>query len=667
MAAKEFPFAVVIKAVDRVTGPMRPITAALSRFESRVRATGRGVSDRLGLPVLGAAAGKLGGALGELGRRVALLTGGLAAMGAAATLAAWQMVQSFADTGGELNDLSQSLGISAERLQELRYAAKQTGVENGIFDQGLRVLSRNLGDAFTKNKGPVFDVLEGMGVRLRGANGEMRRTDDLLPEIADKLAAIRDPAVRAAAAQALLGRAGVKMLPMLLGGSKGLAQFAARARELGIVIDNDTIAAADEFGDQLDDMKSSLTGVRNVIGAALLPQLQKLVTRITDFTIRNRAKIQAFFDDFAAKMPERIDAAIKVLGDMRTAVQPVIDAVGWLVDKFGGANVALGAIGAVVAVTLIPALYATATAIYAVGAAILATPIGWIILGVTALVSGLVYLYNRFEFVRKAMDAIGAAAVWLFKNFTPLGYIISRWDELKERYAAIYEALRPLGRAIAWVFMNMTPLGLTIKHWDKLKVGLDFVWGALSAVGRAIAWVFMNMTPLGLTIQNWDALSTGLGWVWEKLKAVGEIAAWAFLNFTPLGQMIQHWDMVKAAIDAVSATFSDMWEGMKSGLGAAIGWVDDLAGRLTGMVPDWAQRMFGDGGPVAPALAARGAPAGAAMGAQQAAQAGRAGQDGEVRVRVDLGNLPPGSKTRTETSGRPNFELNQGFAMGVAG
>ena len=212
----------MIRAVDRVTAPLRAATSAVSRFGARVRATGRGVSERLGLPVLGAAAGRLGGALGQLGRRIGMIGGAIGAMGAAAAFAGWQMVQAFADTGGELNDLSESLGISAERLQELRYAAKQTGVEAGAFDQGLRVLSRNLGEAFTQKKGPVFQVLEGMGIRLADANGEMRRTEDLLPEIADKLQKIQNPALRAAAAQALLGRAGVKMLPMLIQGRKGL-------------------------------------------------------------------------------------------------------------------------------------------------------------------------------------------------------------------------------------------------------------------------------------------------------------------------------------------------------------------------------------------------------------------------------------------------------------
>ena len=42
-----------------------------------------------------------------------------------------------------------------------------------------------------------------------------------------------------------------------------------------------------------------------------------------------------------------------------------------MADRFGGANVAIGLIGGAIAVVLVPALYATVTALYAMGAAIL--------------------------------------------------------------------------------------------------------------------------------------------------------------------------------------------------------------------------------------------------------------------------------------------------------
>ena len=316
------------------------------------------------------------------------------------------------------------------------------------------------------------------------------------------------------------------------------------------MIDNEAVAAADAFGDQLDDLKSSMMGVRNVIGAALLPQLQKLVGQVIDFTIKNRAKIQAFFDDFAAKLPGRIDTAIKFLGDLRTALQPVIDAVGWMVEKFGGANVALGALAGVLAVTLIPPLYATATAVYALGAALLATPVGWIIGAIVAIVAGLAYLYNRFEAVRVVMHAISDAAVWFFKNFTPLGVLITGWEKFAETVAMVN------------------------------------------------------------------------GWI------------------------------------------TDLWEGLKSGFSTALNWLGRFTLALVDMVPDWVKNLFnGDGNEVN--INTSGAPAGPPVGARAAGFDAARGQQQDVRVTVDMNNLPPGTRVNAETSGRPQFELNQGFAMGV--
>lgn len=619
MAAKEFPLAVVIRAVDRVTGPLRGATNAISRFGSRIRAEGRGVAEKLGLPVLTRAAGKLGGSLVALGRRIALVSGAIAAMGAAATAAAWRLVEAFAAAGDEVAKTADRLGIGIERFQELRYAAGQSGIEADKFTMAMTKLNTNVGLA-ARGTGEAGKVFEALGINVRDSEGRVRSIGDLLPELADKFKMIEEPAVAAAAAAALFGeRNGSKMLTLLREGSTGIEELSAQARRLGLIIGEDAARQGEVFGDTMDDLKLAITGVRNIIGTALIPRLIELAKQFTDLVVQNQGRIKAFFDSFAANLPGYIENAIAFLKDLRAAVQPVIDAVSWLVDKFGGANVALAALGTVIAAVLLPPLVALTSALWAVGAAILGTPIGWIIAGVAALVAGLVYLYNEFEEVRIVIDAIG--------------------------------------RALKWFFMNFTPLGLLIRDWDKVTKGFSWAWSILKAIGRVVAWVFMNFTPLGLVIKNWDTLSVGLGWVWEKLKALGEIVAWVFLNFTPIGQLIQNWDAVSAAIDRVMAVLSDLWENIRVGFDEAIGWVSDFGDTLSDMVPDWVKEMFSGDTEVSVAGARP----------QDVARVARDGQDGEVRVRVDLGNLPPGTKTRTETMGRPNFELNQGFAMGLPG
>lgn len=443
MAGKEFPLNVVIKAVDKLTAPMRGITSKILRLDTLIKSTGRGVSERLGFPVIGAAAGRLGGALGQLGKKLAWIAGGFGTIATAAAVGAYSMINSFAAAGGELHDMSNALGINVEKLQEWQFAARQNGIENEAFVQSLGVLQRNLGKAAMK-QGPAVKLLKAWKVDMRDAAGETRRMEELLPIFADKLKAMRSPSLRAAAAAALFGRSGIALLPMLMDGSVGMQKLADRARELGLVMSESSVKDTDNFGDAIDQLKDSLLGVRNTIGFALMPQINQLVKQLTDFVIKNRPQLQAFFSQFAAELPGRIKEAVKFLGDLRRAFQPILDVLIVLSDRFGGANVALGALAAVLAVTLIPSLYATATALYAVGVAILATPVGWIILGIVAIVAAMAYLYDKFAAARMIINAISDATIWFFKNMTPIGILISKWDEMTAAIKTVWEFLTDL-------------------------------------------------------------------------------------------------------------------------------------------------------------------------------------------------------------------------------
>jgi hypothetical protein len=66
------------------------------------------------------------------------------------------------------------------------------------------------------------------------------------------------------------------MLPMLAGGSTGMAAFAAEARKLGLVMDQDTAAKADTLGDAIDALMAAVSAAFIPVGAAAAPVLTKL-------------------------------------------------------------------------------------------------------------------------------------------------------------------------------------------------------------------------------------------------------------------------------------------------------------------------------------------------------------------------------------------------------
>jgi hypothetical protein len=129
--------------------------------------------------------------------------------------------------------MSAATGVGVEALSALSYAAKQTGVDIGALQGGLKGLAKFTGNVAAGSKGAI-QTLQQLGISA--STFMAARPEQRLALLADGLQTIPDPGVRAALAMKTLGRAGEALLPMLADGSAGLNAFISRAQELGIVI-----------------------------------------------------------------------------------------------------------------------------------------------------------------------------------------------------------------------------------------------------------------------------------------------------------------------------------------------------------------------------------------------------------------------------------------------
>ena len=99
---------------------------------------------------------------------------------------------SAADAIGKTAD---KIGVGVEALQELRFAAKASGVEQQTLDMALQRFTRRAAEA-AQGTGEAKDALAQMGIALRDQSGNLRRSEDLLGDVADAFARIEDPAER---------------------------------------------------------------------------------------------------------------------------------------------------------------------------------------------------------------------------------------------------------------------------------------------------------------------------------------------------------------------------------------------------------------------------------------------------------------------------------------
>lgn len=194
-------------------------------------------------------------------------------MALAAPLAA--AVTMFSDFGSELNDMSARTGIAVEALSGLRYAAKLAGVEIEALEVGIKKMQKFIDDAAGGSK-EAAETLASLGLSA----GQLKRMspDVQMAAIADQLLKIPDPGHRAAVAMKVFGKSGTAMLPML----DDLAAKMERAKQLGLIFSTEDAAAADAFGDALDELWMVLKAGVFHIGAALAPMLTELVLQMSD-------------------------------------------------------------------------------------------------------------------------------------------------------------------------------------------------------------------------------------------------------------------------------------------------------------------------------------------------------------------------------------------------
>lgn len=156
-----------------------------------------------------------------------------------------------------LGEVASQLGVTTKALQEYRYAASQSGVEQGEMDQALAQLTKRLGAAANGAKAPTA-ALEKLGVSIRDASGHVIDAGDAIPLIAEGLLKLESPAERAAVLVDLFGKAGQKLAPLLEGGAAGVNSLRESAQKLGIVLSDKQIQNADEAADKMTALKQVL-------------------------------------------------------------------------------------------------------------------------------------------------------------------------------------------------------------------------------------------------------------------------------------------------------------------------------------------------------------------------------------------------------------------------
>jgi hypothetical protein len=293
----------------RLVAEVEGVKKALDEVKSQISSLGNEMAGRLG------PAGSVLQALGPQGMVAAAGIGAAAA--AVGTMASW--ASDLINVGGALSDLSAKAGISTDALQEFAYAGSMVGVSQEQIVAAITKGSQKIAEGGKETS----DAVALLGLSM----GELAamKPEDQFARISAAIQSIAVPGEQAAAAVALFGKSGAELLPFI----RNAEELRQKAHELGLVIDEQTVKAADHLGDSADTASQQFTKLKESFAAAIIRQ----------------PEVQAAFNSLIGLLSQLIplagEAADKMLLLAKVTVAPVT-----LIPKLtgeSGANAALAA------------------------------------------------------------------------------------------------------------------------------------------------------------------------------------------------------------------------------------------------------------------------------------------------------------------------------------
>jgi Phage-related minor tail protein len=185
-------------------------------------------------------------------------------------------IKKMIDQADELGKASQKFGVPVEQLSALKFAAELADVSFEQLGKGLAKLSKAILDGAVNPSGEAAKTFKSLGISVRDANGQIKPTEQIFSDIAEKFSTMEDGAGKTATAIKLFGRSGAELIPLLNEGRSGIKKLTDEAKSLGIVISADTAAKAQEFNDTLKRIHTTGDAVYLQFAEQLLPTLQKL-------------------------------------------------------------------------------------------------------------------------------------------------------------------------------------------------------------------------------------------------------------------------------------------------------------------------------------------------------------------------------------------------------
>lgn len=495
-----------------------------------------------------------------------------------------------------------SLGISLEDTNTMLGLFANSGITGSMAGTAL---AGSINDLIAPTK-EAKKALNEMGVNALDADGKFVGLRDISQQLSEAQARMGDEAF-GAAAKVAFGEQGIKFATTAAkAGADGFDELREKMDRVG--------SAGDTAGSQL----AGLNGAMDRVGNA-----------VADFQQKIYDMAEPYLTQWVDTLAKRIDDVSKGFQDALEWGKHHQDLLKTLAGAAMGVAAGFAAIRTYQAGLFVVGKLKTVVALYkawragtllqtaaqmGLNTALLANPIGLIVLAIGAVVGALAIFFTKTETGRKLLDSLKAQIGEFWETLKGWGSGIAGWAKgiwggISDSFGKAWEFIKDFGGAVADVFSIFTKGDYTgglaafgfeedsglvnylltirdafLNAWEIAKGVFGFLWGAFEGVlqvvqpfGEAIVWIVRQ----GLLFQKF--LVSGMFDI-AKLAIAGFVNAFVSIRdfITPVwdwfsGVLIAGWN---AAVEGMRVVFEPVanaivtaWNWIRDGATAVWDWI----------------------------------------------------------------------------------------------
>ena len=391
----------------------------------------------------------------------------------------------------DLNTLAKQTGVATDELQKMQYASDLIDVDVDTITGGLRKLKKNLdGHEETWNK---------LGVDVKKANGEYRDITDIFYDVAGALGGIENETERDVLAMDLFGKSADELAGIIDDGGAALKELGKQAEDMGVIISQEDLDAANEFNDALDTLKAEILPTIAQLGVEIAETIMPYLPTIKE-------SIESVLEALRGISPQMVIIVTAVLGLM-AALSPMFSVLSGITKAISMVTSSTSALSGVLGGLSAPIL-AIVAVLAVLGAAFVTL---WntndeFKAHMTSTWNDILTSFNTFgDGITQRLNALG----FDFQNFGEV--VKAAWDEWCSYLAPILEStFDSIATILDGALSILTGLfdvwsGIFTLNWEKTWNGVKEIF---SGIISAIKGVFTG--GLNSMIGGLNALISGL-------------------------------------------------------------------------------------------------------------------------------------------------------------